>query len=78
MAEFQLAGFLADLVHGEVHDPAELVALLVHVARAGGAQHLAEYTGGLLSGEQLAGGEADEVSRASDPARMIRACSLTA
>ena len=47
VAELQLTALLADLVHGEVHDPAELVALLIHVTGAGGAEGLDEYTGGL-------------------------------
>ena len=47
VAELQLTAFVADLVHGEVHDPAELVALLIHVTGAGGAEGLDEYTGGL-------------------------------
>ena len=32
MAELQLTGLVADLIHREVDDPAELVAFLVHVA----------------------------------------------
>ena len=54
MAELQLAAFLADLVHGEVHDPAELVPLLVHVALAGGAEGLDHHAHGL--GGALPGG----------------------
>ena len=53
VAELQLAGLVADLVHGEVHDPAELVALLVHVTLAGGAEglnHHARGLGGVLTG----------------------------
>ena len=50
VAELQLAGLVADLVHGEVHDPAELVALLVHVALTGRAEGLDEHTGGFGGG----------------------------
>ena len=53
MAELQLAALVADFVHGEVHDPAELVALLVHVPLAGGAEgldHHAHGLGGALAG----------------------------
>ena len=61
MAELQLAGFLADLVHGEVHNPAEGVLLLVHVTGDGGAQSLYQRAGGLLGSAQLAGGQGHEV-----------------
>ena len=50
MAELQLAALLADLVHGEVHDPAELVPLLVHVALTGGTEGLDHYAHGLGGG----------------------------
>ena len=33
MAEFQLARFVADLIHREIDNPAELVALFVHMSR---------------------------------------------
>ena len=46
VAELQLTAFVADLVHGEVHDPAELVALLIHMTGAGGAEGLDEHTCG--------------------------------
>ena len=62
MAELQKPGLLADLVHGEVHDPAELIALLVHVVGAEGAQLGAEHARGLLGGQELAGGEAHETA----------------
>ena len=61
MAEFQLAGLVADLVHGEVHDPAEGVLLLVHMAGDGGAQGLDQHTGGLEGGVPLACGQGHEV-----------------
>ena len=61
MAEFQLAGLVADLVHGEVHDPAEGVLLLVHVTGNGGAQGLDQHTGGLKGGVPLACGQGHEV-----------------
>ena len=47
MAELQLAAFLPNLVEGEVHDPAEFIALGVHVALALGAGHLHHDAGGL-------------------------------
>ena len=52
VAELQLAALVADLVHREVDDPAELVALLVHVTLAGGAEgldHHADELGGQLA-----------------------------
>ena len=56
VTEFQLAGLLTDLVHGEVDDPAELIALLIHVLGAECAQLVAENAGGLLRCQLLAGG----------------------
>ena len=47
MAELQLAAFLPDLKHGEVHNPAELVPLLIHMALALGAGQLDHDAGGL-------------------------------
>ena len=47
MAELQLAALLPNFVHGEVHNPAELIALFVHVAFALGAGHLHHDAGGL-------------------------------
>ena len=69
MAELQFPGLLPDLVHGEVHDPAELIPLHVHVAGAEGAQLVPEHARRLLGGEQLtrrqpheaAGGEAQSL-----------------
>ena len=61
MAEFQFAGFIANLIHGEVHDPAEGVLLLVHVAGNGCAQRLDQHTGGLLRRAQRTGRERHEV-----------------
>ena len=49
MAELQLAGLLTDLVHREVYDPAELIAVLLHVSVGRCTQHLSEHAGGLLS-----------------------------
>jgi len=63
VAELQLAALLAYLVHWEVHYPAELVALLVHMVGAGGAQHLAHDAGGLLSGLLAACGHANQAAR---------------
>ncbi len=60
VAEFQLAGFLADLVHGEVHDPAQSVLLLVEVAGHPLAKQGTDDACGLLGGGLLAGGHADE------------------
>ena len=51
MAEFQLSAFLADFVHGEVHNPAEFVALPVHMLGAQLAQQAAEHAGGFLRGQ---------------------------
>ena len=48
MAKLKLAGLLADLVHREIDDPAELVALLVHMAGNRRAEHLAHDACGLL------------------------------
>ena len=53
VAELQLAGLVTDLVHGEVHDPAKFIALLIHMALAGGAKgldHHAHALGGALAG----------------------------
>ena len=63
VAEFQFAALLPDLVHGEVHDPAELVLLPVHVAGAQSPQLRAEYAGGLLGHGLLSGGKAHEAAR---------------
>ena len=38
VAELQLPGLLPKLIHGEVHDPAELILLLVHMVGAEEAQ----------------------------------------
>ena len=54
MAELQLAALLADLVHGEVHDPAELILFLVHVVGAECAQLGAQHARGFLGHGQLA------------------------
>ena len=53
VAELQLAALLPDLVHGEVHNPAEFVPLLVHVAGAERPQLVAQHPGRLLGGGQL-------------------------
>ena len=60
VAELQLAGFLADLVHGEIDDPAELVALFIHVALARRAEHTTHDACGLLGLLTLACGEEHE------------------
>ena len=60
VAEFQLSGLLTDFVHGEVHDPAQGVLLLIEVAGNPFAQHGADHAGGLLSGGFPAGGHADK------------------
>ena len=62
VAELQLAGLLADLIHREVDDPAELIALDVHMAGHGGAEHLAQDARGLLGLPLLSGGDADEAT----------------
>ena len=62
VAEFQLAGFLAHRVHGEVHDPAHGVLLLVEVAGDPSAQQGTDDTRGLLGGNLLAGGHAHEAA----------------
>ena len=62
VAELQLAGLLANLVHREVHDPAELVALLVHMAGHGGAQHLPQNARRLLRSGLFARRHADEAA----------------
>ena len=52
MAELELAALVADLIHREVDDPAELVALLVHVTLARRAErldHHADELGGQLA-----------------------------
>ena len=60
MAEFQLAALFADFIHGEIHDPAELIALPVHVLGRQGGQQLDEHAGGFLGGEQFARCQAHE------------------
>ena len=50
VAELQLAGFLADLVHREIYDPAELVAVGSHMAFRSSTKILSEHTGCLLGG----------------------------
>ncbi len=57
MAELQLPGFLPNLIHGEVHNPAEFIAFLVHVALTGRTQHFPHHTGGFLGLSQLSGGQ---------------------
>ena len=62
MAEFQLAGLLANLIHGEVHNPAELIPLLVNVAGAEGPQLAAQDASGLLGGQLCPGAEAHKAA----------------
>ena len=50
MAELQLTGLLTDLIHREVYDPAELIAVFLHVSIRRCTQHLSEHTSSLLSG----------------------------
>ena len=57
MAEFQLSGFLPDFIHGEIHNPAESVLLLVKVVGAKRAQLIAQYAGSFLGRALLPGGE---------------------
>ena len=63
VAEFQLSGLLADLIHREIYDPAEFVAILFHVLLARSAKQSAEYACGLLRCQLLAGGQTDKVTR---------------
>ena len=60
VAELQLAGLLADLIHREVDDPAELIALGIHMALDLRAEQLAQYACGLDGRAVLAGGQRDE------------------
>ena len=62
MAEFQLAGFLSDLVHGEVHDPAELILFLIHMFGAEQTQFAAHDAGRLLCHAQGACSQANEIA----------------
>ncbi len=65
MAELQLAGFLADLVHREIDDPAELIAVLIHMAFAAAPSILSQHTCGLLGLQLLACAEEPTKSPAS-------------
>ena len=58
VAELQLTGLLADLIHGEVGDPAERVPFLIHMLGGEGGEHLDEYAGGLLGRQLFPGGQA--------------------
>ena len=60
MTELQLAGLLADLIHREIDDPAELIALGIHMALDLRAEQLAQYACGLDGRAVLAGGQRDE------------------
>ena len=62
VAEFKLAGLLADLVHREIDDPAELVALLIHMAGNRRAEHLSHNACGLLRLALLACRYADKAA----------------
>ena len=65
VAEFQFSGLVADLVHREVDDPAEFVALLVHMPLNIRAEGLDENAGELRSrsarrnNDQRVGGQAE-------------------
>ena len=60
MAEFQLSGLLADLVHWEIHDPAELISLCVHMARHKSAGHLKHDACGFLRFALFPRGDEDQ------------------
>ena len=62
MTEFQFPGFLSDLVHREVHDPAELIAILLHMLLAGSAQQLSQNACRLLSLQLLSCRQADKIT----------------
>ena len=62
MAEFQLTGLLTDLIHWEIHDPAELVTILLHVLLIGCTQQLSQNTCGLLCHQLLTCGQTDKIS----------------
>ena len=63
MTELQFSGLLADLIHREIYDPAEFVAILFHVLLARSAKQSAEYACGLLRCQLLACGQTDKVTR---------------
>ena len=63
MAEFHLSGLLPDLVHGEIHDPAELVAGLSEMALRLHAQHSAQHAGSLHRRVPVSGRHAHEIAR---------------
>ena len=60
VAELKLTGLLADLVHREIDDPAELVALLVHVSGDRCAECLEHDARSLACGILIACADADE------------------
>ena len=62
MAELQLAGLLADFVHREVYDPAELIAVGLHMAFSQSADVAAENACCFLSGLFLACTYADKIA----------------
>ena len=62
MTEFQFSGLLADLIHREIHDPAELIAILLHMFLAGCTQQLSVDTCCLLCFQLLACGKTHKVT----------------
>ena len=62
MTEFQFAGLFTDLIHREIHNPAELVAILLHMFLAGCTQQLSVYTCCLLRFQLLACGKPYKVT----------------
>ncbi len=62
MAEFKLSGLLPDLIHGEIHYPAKLVAFLIHMPGHNSAQHFAHNAGSLDGDVLLARGHADKAA----------------
>ena len=63
MTEFQFAGFLPELVHGEIYNPAEGIPLLVHMPRNCRAQGFYQHPGRLLRRAQFPGGQRHKIIR---------------
>ena len=66
MTEFQFTGFLADFIHREIDDPAELISLFIHMSGHLGTQHLDHYAGGLDVLLQAERGEIDPLTITAD------------
>ena len=62
VAELELAALLADFIHREVHDPAEGILLLVHVAGNCCSERLDENTCRLLGSGLLTGSNTDKIT----------------